>query len=179
MNKRFATLFDGLKKNQAHAVALVYPVIYLLRRIMYTCLIIYMQPYAYASVHILIFTSLAMMAFALTESPWEDRLIGFQHFMNEVALYLILVLLALFSGVQLFDDAYTILGWALIGIFMMAVLMNTAVILSYSISHIKKVINGKHRVPWKPKKKQKRGKKGKIAPMPLSVSKTDQDDGFI
>ena len=77
LNPRFATLCEGLKKNHAHAVALVYPVIYLLRRILFTCLIIYMQQYAYTCVHILIFTSLTMMAFALTETPWEDRLIGF------------------------------------------------------------------------------------------------------
>lgn len=99
LNPRFATLCDGLKKNHAHAVALVYPMIYLLRRVLFTCLVLYMQQYAYTSIHILIATSLAMITFALTESPWEDRLIGFQHLTNEVALYLVLVLLALFSGV--------------------------------------------------------------------------------
>ena len=96
-----------------------------------------------------------------------------------MALYLVLVLLALFSGVQLFDDAYTILGWALIGIFMTAALLNTLVILSYAISHFKKVLIGQQRSSWRHKKKQKTRKRGKIAPIPLSISKTDPNEGRL
>ena len=66
-NPRYKTVFEGLKKNHAHNVALVHPLAFLLRRIVFSAIIVFMYSMPYAASLILLLLTMAMLAYVITE----------------------------------------------------------------------------------------------------------------
>ena len=75
---------------------------------------------------------LIMLAYALSEQQWIDPIINYQHFIDEVTIYILCVLLLLFSSYVSADMRY-LLGFFLIGICFAYVVFNTIIILTYSL----------------------------------------------
>ena len=76
VNPRYQTIFSGLKKNHSHNVALVHPMSFLLRRLVYAALIIFMFEMPLFVTLILLYASLGFLAYLLLESQWEDNIIN-------------------------------------------------------------------------------------------------------
>lgn len=96
----YATLFYGLKQNHEHKVAVIHPLFFVLRRVLYSIVIIFMVGYnVIFGAMLLLLSTLAMMTFVATERQWEDKFINWQHFANEVVFYLLCLGLMFFSGV--------------------------------------------------------------------------------
>ena len=72
----YKTLFFGLKKNHERNVAVVYPIIFLARRILYAVLILFVTRLPYLAIVILMLTCIAMLALISTEAQWEDSIIN-------------------------------------------------------------------------------------------------------
>ncbi len=61
------TFFLGLKKNHPHSVALVQPISYLVRRVIYAALIVFMNSMPFFLTVCLLTLSLILLAFVLAE----------------------------------------------------------------------------------------------------------------
>ena len=76
----YKTLFYGLKRNHPHNVAVIHPLAYVIRRILYSIVIVFMAKEetsaALWGVLLLAFTCVLMAALVAVESEWEDSLIN-------------------------------------------------------------------------------------------------------
>ena len=96
----YKTLFYGLKKNHPHNMAIVHPLAFVLRRVLYAAVVLFfVEEAAFFGALLLLMTCFVMMVFVALETQWEDQLINSQHMMNEVFFYLLCISLLLFSGV--------------------------------------------------------------------------------
>lgn len=81
-------------------MAVVYPLAFVLRRILYAVVILLMvESAAFFGVLLLLATCLVMLVFVVQEVQWESQLINTQHLVNECSFYLLCVSLILFNGV--------------------------------------------------------------------------------
>ena len=76
-NQSYRTLFYGLKPNQERSSAIVHPFMFLLRRVIYAIVIVCLVETYLWGVFVVMFSCLCMLAFALTEFQWKDRIINF------------------------------------------------------------------------------------------------------
>ena len=126
---RYRTLFYGLRLNHPHNVAITHPLSFLLRRIIFSLIVVFMVNSAYSGVIILIGTCLYFQFFIITERPWESSIINQQHFVNECGLLFILAHLAMFNGLVMDVYARLWLGQFLIGVVCAIIIYNLIVIL--------------------------------------------------
>jgi len=75
-NKRFKTLFNGLKRNHEHNAGVVYPVIFVIRRLAYAFTLVFLYEWPYLATLSLMILTLFVLAYILVERPWEFSLIG-------------------------------------------------------------------------------------------------------
>ena len=68
--KGYKTLFYGLKRNHERNVAIVHPLMFLLRRVIYAIVIVFMGETMLFPVLIVMSCCLAMLAYALLEMQW-------------------------------------------------------------------------------------------------------------
>jgi len=87
-----------LKKNNPHNVALIHPFLFVVRRLVYAAILIFMFQWPFFALVTLVVITLCLMAFLFNYKQWEDSLINYQHIVNEIALYILLVLVLLFTG---------------------------------------------------------------------------------
>ena len=99
---------------------------FLIRRIIYAVVIVFMAEQMVWGVVIVMISCLIMLAYALSEWQWKDQLINYQHIGDEIFIYIICLILLLFSSVVESTTRYT-LGWALVGICVAFVVFNTIV----------------------------------------------------
>lgn len=100
LRQSYKTLFYGLKKNQHHNVAIVHPLSFLLRRIIYAIIItLTTEANAFFGALILMLTCLFMMTLVVLEAQWQDNLINGQHLVNEVCFYILCAILMLYCGI--------------------------------------------------------------------------------
>ena len=97
-NPKYKTLTYGLKKNHPRNVAVLYPILYLLRRVLYTIAILFITQIPFIGVVILMFTCVTMLALLASEAQWKDPRINNLHVINEVAFYLVLLHFIAFCG---------------------------------------------------------------------------------
>lgn len=65
----YKTLFYGLKKNQSHNMAVLHPLVFVLRRVLYALVILFLvQEAAFFGVLLLLATCLIMMVFVVHEA---------------------------------------------------------------------------------------------------------------
>ena len=128
VSKRYETLFLGLRKNHPHNCALVHPLAFLLRRLVFAAIIVFMFHMPFFATMILLVLNFGLLAYAVVERQWEDALTNQQHIVNETVFYVCLVLLVLFCDVSVDRDSHQLLGWVLIGLIMALILYNLLVI---------------------------------------------------
>ena len=66
-SKRYRTLFYGLKRNHPHSAALVHPLVFLLRRIVYSSIVLFMIQLPLMGAYMLALICLGMLAFIIVE----------------------------------------------------------------------------------------------------------------
>ena len=105
---------------------------FMLRRIIYALVIVFMDKVMYYGVFIVMLSCLAMLAFACTEHQWKDRIINYQHIFDECTIYIICLILLCYSSFVTSEMRW-LLGWVLIGICFVYVIFNTIVIIYYAL----------------------------------------------
>ena len=67
---RYKTLYYGLKRNSPHNVALIHPIMFLTRRIIFAGCIVFMDEVPLWSSFIFMFMTLTMLGYAICEKQW-------------------------------------------------------------------------------------------------------------
>ena len=70
------TLYYGLKLNHPRNVALLHPLMFTIRRLVYTLSIMLLADYQLYGVWLLMLGTCIMLIFAVTEMPWRDPLMN-------------------------------------------------------------------------------------------------------
>ena len=130
--QQYRTLFFGLKHNHERNVAIIHPLMFLLRRIIYALVIVFMDEVMYYGVFVVMLSCLTMLAFACTEWQWKERIINYQHIFDECTIYVICLLLLCFSNFVA-PPVRWLIGWILIGVCFVYVIFNTIVIIYYAL----------------------------------------------
>ena len=73
---RHETLYYGLKLNHAKNVAIVHPLMFTLRRIIYALSIVLIATLPLIGVWIMLIGTLVMLAYVFTEWQWKARIIN-------------------------------------------------------------------------------------------------------
>ena len=84
----YKTLFYGLKRNHEHNVAVLHPILFVMRRVIYSLVIIFMigESVMFGAL-ILILSTLFMLIFVATERQWKEKFVNWQHIANEAIIY--------------------------------------------------------------------------------------------
>ena len=91
----------------------------------------------FVGIVILLLWCLATLSLIFTEAQWEDRIINIQHIVNECALYLVLLQVAIFCGLTPAVVSAAILGWTLIITILVTLVFNICVIIYMSLYYVK------------------------------------------
>ena len=75
--RRFKTLYLGLKLNHPRNVAIMHPLMFTIRRIIYAITIVWLPSIRLYGIWILLFSTLVMLCYALTEKPWHEDITSF------------------------------------------------------------------------------------------------------
>jgi hypothetical protein len=119
-------------------VAVVHPLAFVLRRVLYSIVIVFMVgDKVFFGALLLLLNCLFMLCFVASEAQWEDSLINRQHFFNEAVLYLVFAAMMCFSGLLTTLEESTALGWLIILLISALVLFNITVILLDLCRYIK------------------------------------------
>ena len=79
MKPEYRTLFYGLKKNHPHNVAVAHPLSFLLRRVLYSLVIVFMAASKLSVLYgcmLLLLTCVWMLVLILMEGQWEESMIN-------------------------------------------------------------------------------------------------------
>ena len=76
INHCYKTLFEGLKLNHPRNVAVVHPLLFLVRRAIFACMIVFMPNVPVLTCATLMVTCLAMLLLTLMESMWVDKAVN-------------------------------------------------------------------------------------------------------
>lgn len=159
VSQRYETIFNGLKLNTAHSSAVTQPLAFMIRRLVYAALIVFMPHLPQVATIALLSICMFMLAFSLSEKQWKQPEIQKLAIANEVFLYVLLVLVLGSSCLTTIDSfESSILGWAMIGVVTLAIHVNLAVIMVNAWSHCK-LLYVRHQ-----NKKAHLAKKSKVAP---------------
>ena len=125
---RYKTLYYGLKLNHARNVAVVHPLMYTLRRVIYALTIVLIATLPLIGVWIMLASTLIMLAYALLESQWKAGIINHQHVFNEIITYFVCLYLLLFTNL-VSAETRVYLGYLLLGFFLCFIVYNTIIML--------------------------------------------------
>ena len=125
--ERIKTLYYGLRLNHPRNVALLHPVMFTIRRLVYALSIVTLSNYPLFGVWLMMIGTCIMLAFALTEMPWRDPLVNNQHIFNELMTYFVCIILLLFNAHVPTNTRIT-LGYGLIAIITIFLVYNGLII---------------------------------------------------
>lgn len=131
---RFKTLFYGLRLNHPHSAHIVHPLVFLVRRVIYSAIVIFMLTIPLIAAYLLCMMSLFLIAFTIIEKQWNDQMMLKMHLVNEISLYLIL-LIAIVSSLPLHTEAVSPVGWSIIALTMSNLLFNVSTIVILTSQH--------------------------------------------
>lgn len=160
VSQRYETIFDGLKLNTAHNSAVMQPLTFMVRRIIYAALIVFIPHMPQVATIALISMCVLMLAFSLNEKQWKDAEVQNLAIANEAFFYTLLVLVlcsSLLNSTNSVESSY--LGWSMIGVVTLAIFVNLTVIAVNACNHCK-LLYVRHQ-----NKQAHNAKKNKIAPM--------------
>lgn len=128
----YRTLFFGLRRNHERNVAVVHPLMFLMRRVIYALVIVFLDNVMWWGVFLVMLSCLVMLSYACTEWQWKDRIINYQHIFDECIIYCLCLLLLCFSNMI---DAETrwLVGWWFIAICFIYIVVNTIIMLYYAL----------------------------------------------
>ena len=112
----------------------MHPLAFLVRRLVYSAIALFCISEPLIGIQVLSTICVVMICFIIVEQQWEDSLIATQHIINEVALYLILMIVTMFA-LPLSASAQSSIGWLLISIVIATLVFNMAIIGYYSVFH--------------------------------------------
>jgi hypothetical protein len=107
-------------------VAILHPLLYLLRRIIFALVVIFLGRTTLFQQLIFIWTNVIMLAFAVNDFPWKESLINQQHIVNEMFVYVVSIMLLLFTDYVPFEVRYN-LGYVMIFVLLSFVFYNLLV----------------------------------------------------
>ena len=139
INPRYSTLFLGLRKNHPNNATVLYPLIFLLRRVIFAILAIFLIALPIVVANTLAIICIGILAFTVVERQWEDPLIMKQHLANEFCLYFIL-LATLGSALPLNSHESSTLGWSILCFTFLALTLNVIVIAKFAVKQCKRAI---------------------------------------
>ena len=108
-------------------MALLHPLFFLMRRIIYAAIIIFLYRWPLFAAVALICLTLVCAGFVINYHHWESSLINQQHIVNEFALYTLLLFVLLSVGV--YTDQSEFQGNIFIGLLLATMIYNICVIL--------------------------------------------------
>lgn len=116
-------------------MAVVHPIMFTVRRIVYAISIVFIATLPLLGVWLMLFGTLAMLAYTLLEWQWKDKVINMQHIFNETMTYIVCVFLLLFTN---FVGTLTrlALGYYLMGFFACFLVFNSVIMLWYLLRNI-------------------------------------------
>ena len=129
--ERIKTLYYGLKRNHPRNVAVIHPLMFVVRRIVYAAMIVGMDQVPLFATHVFMFMTLVMLGFVLSEHQWKDRVINQQHIFNEIILYCLSVVMLTFTNFVSPLMRY-IMGFVLITLVFVFVIYNAVIMLLFS-----------------------------------------------
>ena len=170
VNQRYSTIFEGLKLNTAHNSAVMQPISFLLRRVFYAALIVFMPHMPQVSMIALMSACILMLAFSLQEKQWKDVEMQNLAIANEVLFYALLVLVLACSCTATRDSVESsMLGASIIGVVTLSICVNLTVILASAWNHCK-LLHTRHM-----NKQAHKVKMSKIAPKSIELANLDQN----
>lgn len=121
--------------NHPRNVAIVHPLMFTVRRIVYALSIVLIAGLPLLGVWLLLLGTLGMLAYTLLEWQWKDNVINWQHVFNETTTYIVCIFLLMFTN---FVDAdiRVLLGSFLIGFFVNFLVYNSIIMLIYLLRNI-------------------------------------------
>lgn len=168
LNQRYKTIFEGLKMNTAHNSAVIQPLSFMLRRIFYAALIVFMPHEPQVAMITLLSASVLMLAFAVHEKPWKDTEMQNLAVVNEVFFYVLLVLVLTCScSTSRHSLESSILGWTIIAVVTLSIFVNLSVILANAWNH-SKLLHTRYK-----NKQAHVAKKSKIASLSVELANLD------
>ena len=114
--------------NHPRNVALVHPLMFTLRRIIYALIIVFMFKAPLLGTWIMLWGTLAMLAYVFVEMQWKSRVTNAQHIFNEVTMYIVCIHLLMFTN---FVNGVTrvFFGYLLLGFFICFLIYNSILML--------------------------------------------------
>ena len=138
VNPRYQTIFEGLKLNTAHNSAVMQPLAFMLRRILYAALIVFIPHLPQVATIALISACVLMLAFSVNERQWKDVEMQNLAVANEAFFYTLLVLVLAASCMTKTDSMQSsILGWTMIAVVTLAIFVNLTVMMVNAWNHSK------------------------------------------
>ena len=135
---RYSTLFSGLKLNTEHNTAITQPLLYLLRRVYYAFVIVFMCYMPQVALMTLMVFCVGMLAFTITEKPWKHDDAQKLAVTNEVILYVILVLTTASTSLSRPNSLESdVLGYSIIGMVTLAIHVNLVAMMAQAWHHTK------------------------------------------
>ena len=135
----YRTLFYGLRHNHERNVAIVHPLMFLVRRVIYALVIVFLAHVMFWGVWFVMYSCLVMLAFALAEWQWREPIINYQHIIDEWFIYMLCLLLLCFSN-YVSSSTRWMIGYIFILVCFIYIVFNTIVIFYCSLVLIWKYI---------------------------------------
>lgn len=142
VSRAYSTLYAGLRRNHPHRASAVDPLLYVTRRVHYSLMIVFMvgDTKSFFGCLMLSLSSLAMLIFVAIEAHWESPFFNRWAFLNEAVFYTLCVSLVCFSGVLTDAKQSMISGWLLIGLVVMLVIYDSAIVLLDALVFVRLLI---------------------------------------
>ena len=128
---RYKTIYYGLKRNSPHNVALIHPLMFMMRRILFAVCIVFLDEVEVLSSVIFMYMTLTMLAYVLTEQQWQYGVINNQHIFNEIVLYILSLLMLCFTNWLSPLVRYSI-GFVMITVVLIFVIYNIIIMLLFA-----------------------------------------------
>jgi hypothetical protein len=123
-----ATLHYGLKKNHPRNVAIVHPMMYLFRRIIFTLAVLLLDKTDVVGTMCIFVCTIAMLVYAIHERQWNNPLHNQQHIVNEVFTYYTCIAFLFFTSIHT-PFQRLVHGWVLLALFVLFVVYNLVMII--------------------------------------------------
>jgi len=137
VNKRYATVFAGLKLNTEHNSALVELLLFLLRRTIFAAVVVFLPEAPLVAAMIMLATSLCVLAFTIVEQPWKDPAINKLAVINEAFIHGFLVVAMGCSGVEHLDSqSNELFGWGIIVFVCLMMHVNVVFMMAEAYKHV-------------------------------------------
>lgn len=135
VSQAFQTLFTGLKLGHPENVAVVHPLVFLLRRAFYACGIIFLGRYGVMTLSLMQLMCVFQLCYSIEFKQWRSSLLNAQHLTNELLLYCILLLELCISAHEEMQFK-SVLGTVLIWLIVFTFIFNLLICLYSSFSYL-------------------------------------------